>query len=139
MLELVFSLIAAHPIPSDHGYLLFSAISQLVPEVHAENSLAVYPIRGRQIGNRQIELIDRSRLVLRIADGEITPLLKLAGQSLRVGATSIRVGVPQVRSLVPATALRSRLVTIKVKGISAKALTSEIFLEAARQIGRAHV
>jgi len=133
MLELVFSLIGAHPIPSDHGYLLYSAISQLVPDVHAENSLAVHPIQGRQIGNRQIQLIDRSCLVLRIPDGKIAPLLKLAGQSLRVGATSIRVGVPQVRALVPATALRSRLVTIKVKNISAGALTPKIFLEAARR------
>lgn len=132
-LELVFPLIAAHPIPSDHGYLLYSAISQLLPEVHAENSLAVHPIRGRQIGNRQIQLTEQSRLVLRVPDGELAPLLKLAGQALRIGATSIRVGVPQVQALVPATTLRSRLVTIKVKDTPAGALTAELFLEAARR------
>lgn len=133
VLELVFPLIAAHPIPSDHGYLLYSAISQLIPELHTENSLAVHPIRGQQIGNRQIQLTEKSRLAVRVPDGEITSLLKLAGKSLRIGASSIRVGVPQVFGLTPATSLRSRLVTIKVKDVLAAALTPELFLEAARR------
>ena len=133
VLELVFPLIAAHPIPSDHGYLLYGAISQLIPELHTDNSLAVHPIRGQQVGNRQIQLTERSRLVVRVPDGEITSLLKLAGQSLRIGASSIRVGVPQVFGLTPATALRSRLVTIKVKDVPAAALTPELFLEATRR------
>lgn len=134
MLELMFPLIAAHPIPSDHGYLLYGAISQCLPEVHdGEKNLAIHPIRGQQIGNRMIQLNDQSQLVLRVPDGEITPLLMLAGKALRIGASSVRVGVPQIRGLVPAPILRSRLVTIKVTNTPAAALTPDLFLEAARR------
>ena len=132
-IELIFSLTAAHPIPSDHGYLLYSAISQLLPEVHGENRLAIHPIRGQQIGDRMIQLTNHSCLSIRVPDGEIAPLLKLAGQALRIGATSIRVGVPQIQGLTPATTLRSRLVVIKVANTNAQALTPETFLEAARK------
>lgn len=133
-LELVFPLIAAHPIPSDHGYLLYGAVTQCLPELHdGEKKLAIHPIRGQQVGNRLIQLTDQSQLVLRVPDGEVAPLLKLAGQALRIGATSVRVGVPQVRGLIPATVLRSRLVTIKIVGTKAAALTPELFLNAARR------
>jgi CRISPR-associated protein Cas6 len=133
-LELVFPLNATDPIPSDHGYMLFGAITQSLPELHnGERKLAVHPIRGHQIGNRMIQLTTHSQLVLRVPDGEIAPLLKLAGQSLRIGTKTVRVGVPQVRSLLPATLLRSRLVTIKIVGTSGNQQTPQLFLEAARR------
>jgi CRISPR-associated protein Cas6 len=133
-LELVFPLIATQPIPSDHGYMLFAAITQCLPELHdGARKLAVHPIRGRQIGNRMMQLTEQSRLMLRVPDGEIAPLLSLAGQQLRIGAHAVRVGVPQVRSLIPSTVQRSRLVTIKIVGKSANQQTPQLFLEGARR------
>jgi CRISPR-associated endonuclease/helicase Cas3 len=80
-----------------------------------------------------MQLTEQSQLVLRVPDGEIAPLLKLAGQSLRIGPHSVRVGVPQVRSLIPATVQRSRLVTIKIVGTSGNQQTPQLFLESARR------
>ena len=66
-------------------------------------------------------------------DSQIPVLLKLAGKSLRLDDAAVRVGVPEVRGLIPATALRSRLVIIKVAHAGASDLTTEIFTAAARQ------
>lgn len=133
LLDLSFSLVGNKPIPADHGYALCAAISRLVPDVHEENGIAVHPIRGQLIGDRRLQLVPWSTLTLRVPDGQITPLLKLAGKSLQLNGTSLRVGVPVVRALVPATALRSRLVVIKVAHTDAMSLTEEIFKTAARK------
>ena len=121
------------PLPADHGYLLYSAVSNLLPEMHRENGIAIHPIAGLQIGNRQLKLTDRSRLTIRVPDGQIAPLLKLAGQSLRIGGSAVRVGIPEVRSLIPATALRSRLVIINVAHHHGGDITPEVFADSARK------
>lgn len=132
-LELSFNLVGEQPLAADHGYALYGAISRQLPQIHSENGIGVHPIAGRQVGQRQLMLTRYSRLTLRVVDGEITPLLSLAGTSLRVGESMLRVGVPQVRPLIPATALRSRLVVIKVSGITAKQLTPKLFLGSAQK------
>ena len=45
---------------------------------------------------------------------QISRFLPLAGKQLRLLDRTLRIGVPQVRAIVPAPALRSRLVTIKL-------------------------
>ncbi len=131
--DLAFTVRATKPIPVDHGYALYGAISRLVPEAHRENGIAVHPIRGQQVGERLLSLMPWSSLTIRVPDGEVAPLLSLAGKTLRLGETALQVGVPQVRGLVPATALRSRLVVIKVSNIAAGQLTPELFAAAARK------
>ena len=131
--DLAFGIRATKPIPVDHGYALYGAISGLVKEVHRENGIAVHPIRGQQVGERLLSLMPWSSLTIRVPDGEVAPLLSLAGKTLRLGETALQVGVPQVRGLVPATALRSRLVVIKVSNIDAGQLTPELFAAAARK------
>lgn len=132
-IDLAFHIQSQQPIPADHGYLLFSAVAGFVPEVHHENGIGIHPIRGRQIGDRQLMLSEHSRLAIRVQDGQIAPLLKLAGKLLRVGDSQIRVGVPEVRSLIPAPVLRSRLVTIKIKGVGAEQLQPDNFTAALRK------
>lgn len=112
--DLAFSLSSIEPIPADHGYLLYSAVSHVVPTAHEPNGIAIHPIRGRIIGNRQMQLCDWSRLTVRTRADQIANWLPLAGNQLNLGGHVLRVGVPEVRGLTPATALRSRLVTIKV-------------------------
>lgn len=132
-IDLLFSIQTQSPIPTDHGYALYGAISRVLPEVHRENGITIHPIRGSQIGNRQLALNDSSRVTLRVPDGQIAPLLALAGKQLRIVDATVRVGVPNVQALVPATALRSRLVVIKVAHTPAKELTVDNFLAAARK------
>jgi CRISPR-associated protein Cas6 len=131
--DLAFSLQGTTPIAADHGYAFFGAISRLLPQVHAENGVAIHPVRGRQVGNRQLMLMPWSTLTLRVAEEQIAAMLPLAGKALRIGNASVRVGVPAVRALVPTTALRSRLVNIKVANIRPESVTKDQFAEAVRR------
>lgn len=127
--DLAFPVMGTAPIPADHGYHLYAALSRTLPSLHQQNGIGVHPIRGQQIGNRQLSLNKRSRLVLRTAPDGIGDLIQIAGKQLDVVGTKLRVGVPQVWTLRPAVALRSRLVTIKLK----EGLDEESFQNAARR------
>lgn len=132
--DLAFELTGSSPIPSDHGYRLYSAVSRLLPVMHAQNGVAIHPIRGQQIGNRMISLRPDSRLVVRASDSQIPQLIALAGKQIGMGRTTLRAGVPQVRALTPAPALRSRLVVIKVSDVpNAADLDKDNFGQAVRR------
>jgi CRISPR-associated protein Cas6 len=131
--DLSFSLSGNKTVAADHGYMLYGAISRLLPDVHQENGIAVHPVRGRQVGNRQLMLMPWSTLTLRVADNQIASLLPLAGKALRLGDANVRVGVPTVHGLVRTTALRSRLVVIKVANIKPESVTAEQFAGAVRR------
>jgi len=111
-LDLVFR-IQGERIPADHGYLLFSAVCGIVPPLHTEETLDVFPINGRLAGRREITLTPTSRLSFRVNPEHIPRLLPLAGKVLNLGGLRVRVGVPEVHALVPAARLYSRLVVIK--------------------------
>jgi CRISPR-associated protein Cas6 len=86
----------------------------VLPEAHQTDSYGIHPIRGRQLGGRTLQLTEYSRLVIRTDAEQISRFLPLAGKQLRLLDRTLRIGVPQVRAIVPAPALRSRLVTIKL-------------------------
>ncbi len=50
-LDISFALIGTSTIPADHGYLLYSAISNTVPALHEANGLAIHPIAGQLVGD----------------------------------------------------------------------------------------
>jgi len=128
--DLAFKL-AGSKVPVDHGYVLYSAISRIVPEIHAATNIGIHPIRGTFSGNGDLMLRDSSRLVVRMESEQIGQFLKLAGKKLEIGTHSFRIGVPEVRLLRPRAALYSRLVTIK--GF----MDPATFMEAAkRQLGK---
>ena len=112
-IDLAFHVMSSTSIPSDHGYALFGSISKLLPAIHESNAIAIHPIRGTQVGNRQIQLNGNSRLTIRIGISEIPICLPLAGKLLDITGTKIQVGVPEIRTLTPAARLASRLVTTK--------------------------
>jgi CRISPR-associated protein Cas6 len=133
IVDLAFSIVSPHAIPADHGYLLYSAVSRALPEAHQADGYGIHPIRGRQLGGRTLQLTEHSRLVIRADAEQIARFLPLAGKPLQLLDRTLRIGVPQVRSLVPAVALRSRLVTIKLpEAVSQSAgAAAEAFLAAA--------
>lgn len=131
--DLAFNLTTQGTIPADHGYALYGALSRIVPAVHRENGVAIHPIWGRQVGNRQMMLLPWSTLTLRVPDDQIAPMLALSGKSIGMGETTLRIGVPEVRVLQPSTTLRSRLVVIKVRDVSAGELNVDNFTTAARR------
>ncbi|GIW99942.1 MAG: type I-MYXAN CRISPR-associated protein Cas6/Cmx6 [Pirellulaceae bacterium] len=132
--ELWFRVRSTHLLPSDHGYALYGALSRILPSVHRDNGIAIRPIHGYQVGGRRIRLTDRSSLVIRAAAEQIPKLIPLAGARIDLSGASIRIGVPQVRVLTPSSRLRSRLVVIKITGLSKpEAVTPERFAEAVQR------
>jgi CRISPR-associated protein Cas6 len=134
-IDLSFSLVSTHPLPADHGYLLYSAVSRMLPETHQADGYGIHPIRGRQLGGRTLQLAEHSRLVIRTDAEQIARFLPLSGKSLQLLDRTLRIGVPQVRSLVPAPALYSRLVTIKLPDMVAQPseVASDAFVAAVRR------
>lgn len=114
-------------VPADHGYRLFSAVSELIPGLHDHAEAGLHPISGRLSGNRCLAITEKSLLTIRLPSNLITLVLPLAGKTLRIGEHEIRVGVPRTRALMPSARLYSRLVVIK--GF----MEPEPFLEAARR------
>ncbi|MGH7853019.1 MAG: type I-MYXAN CRISPR-associated protein Cas6/Cmx6, partial [Candidatus Binatia bacterium] len=110
--DLAFKLTGSK-VPVDHGYVLYSAISRILPEIHGAKNIGVHPIRGTYSGNGELMLRDSSRLVIRLESERIGEFLKLAGKSLGIDSHTLRVGIPEVRPLRPRASLYSRLVTIK--------------------------
>ncbi|HEV3344817.1 MAG TPA: type I-MYXAN CRISPR-associated protein Cas6/Cmx6 [Pirellulales bacterium] len=116
MIDLSFPLTATSDVPADHGYALYSAVSRALPSMHEQNGIGIHPIRGRFVGDRHMQICEFSRLTIRVGAERIPDLLPLAGKQLSIAGRTIHVGVPQIYGLESATALRSRLVTIKVSG-----------------------
>jgi CRISPR-associated protein Cas6 len=117
------------PIPADHGYLLYAALSNVLPALHppidpvlreatAKDpplwlACSIHPIRGTLAGNRSLRLNQDSRLTIRIPSGSLNEVLPLIGRELVLGGGRINVGTPEIRPLVPRPQLYSRLVVIK--------------------------
>jgi CRISPR-associated protein Cas6 len=97
----------------DHGYHLFSAISDIIPDLHSYTELGIHPISGQITGNRLLNITGRSRLVLSVPVEHIRLVLPLAGKTLNIDNNLIRVGIPNICAITPAPRLYSRLVVIK--------------------------
>lgn len=101
------------PLPADHAYGLFGALSRVVPTLHSNREVGILPINGLLCGNRQIQLTRWSRLLIRAPRTMIPELLTLAGQVLEVEGTRLTLEAPRVEPLKPRAVLWSRLVTVK--------------------------
>lgn len=135
ILDLQFP-VAGRLLPVDHGFMLYSALCAQSPVLHGGAiPVAIGPISGQWRGNGLLAVISqRSFLRLRIPANEISTMLSFAGASLAVGRHEIRLGTPTVQTLVPASCLMSRLVTIK------NFTDAEPFLTAARrQLDALHI
>lgn len=112
VIDLAFRLRGSE-LPTDHGYLLFAAVSRILPVFHEASGWGVHPVRGTLLGNGTLALSESSRLVMRLPANAIPLAIPLAGKRLGIGGRAFQVGVPEIRPLRPARHLFSRLVTIK--------------------------
>lgn len=101
------------PIPADHGYPLYGAVSRHLPTIHADSALGIHPIRGQLVGQRLLALTRESRLVFRLPPAKVPEVVRIAGQTLDVAGIRLLVGVPTTHPLRPAATLVSRLVVIR--------------------------
>ncbi len=110
--------ILGNKLPADHGYLLYSAISQLKPELHDlpddEKWLGVELISGIPFEKGLIVLPNRgATLRLRIPADKFGEVICLAGKQLDIEGHKIRLGIPTARPLQPSSTLYARIVTFK--------------------------
>ena len=100
-------------LPADHGYLLYSAISGLKPELHEAGWLAIEMISGMPFDKGLITLPRNAELRLRIPADKFGEVIALAGKRLEIEGHTIRLGIPTARPLLPSSKLYSRIVTIR--------------------------
>src|SRR5262249_39454231 len=82
-------------LPTDHCYLLYSALSHVVPAFHKGTvRLRFSSINGERGGKGLIQLVEHSRLRLRLPAEQIGLVLPLAGRPLPVGDHRIHLGIP---------------------------------------------
>ena len=112
IVDLAFPLLGG-PIPADHGFALYAAVTEASPALHGAATFGIHPVGGRPAPQRRLGLTARSRLVIRTDHTEVPRFLALAGRALRVGDAQVIVGAPVTLPLRPRSALQSRLVTIK--------------------------
>ena len=125
-LELVFPAFGT-ALPTDHAYVLYAALSTLVPRFHdIDSPLRFAPVTGHATPDGLLHLTQHSSLRVRLPDDAVRLALPLAGKRLTVGDSTVRLGVPSVRALIAAPSLIARLVTFK------NADTTEQFLTTAR-------
>jgi CRISPR-associated protein Cas6 len=114
-------------LPADHGYVLYSAITQQLPTLHGISWLGIELLSGIPWREGIIVLPTRgASLRLRIPADRYGYVLPLTGRCLDIAGHTIRLGIPTARPLQPARSLYARCVTIKDFN------EPESFLDAAR-------
>jgi len=122
-------------LPADHGYLLYSAITQCLPSLHGVSWLGTELISGLPQDKGLISLPRHGASVrLRIPADKLAQALPLAGAHLEIDGHTLRLGIPVAHPIVPASSVYARIVTIK------KFTESEPFLAAAqRQLAKLEI
>ena len=126
IVELHFPLQASQ-IPSDHAYLLYSAISDLIPTAHEAAWLGIHTIKGQKLAAGTIKIARHAKLRLRLPIDKVSEVYSLAGAKLELGSEQLRCGIPEIHMLKPAKRLRARCVLIKVKGSEGKSAEQQSF------------
>ncbi len=113
IIELAFRL-RGTPLPQDHGYPLYRAVSGVVPWVAepAQVDLAIVPIQGSPHGGF-LHLTSVSRLAFRLNADDVEKLMPLSDRSLVVDAAVLRLGRPTEYRLRPVPGLASPFVVVE--------------------------
>ena len=79
-------------LPLDNGYLVYSALSRLCPNIHELNNIAIHPIEGKPNPYKQLKLTKRSKLKIRIPLEQIPLIYQfLVEQSFKIGANQFHI------------------------------------------------
>ena len=113
VIDIVWPLAIQGRIPLHHQYPLLSAISKLVPAVHASEAFGLHPIRGIRVAPGILELTPWSTVKIRTQLTQLECLLPLSGKRLDLASYPIRLGTPQLFTLSASANLICPLVTIK--------------------------
>jgi len=67
-------------IPVDHGYLLFSAVSKILPQFHGNGDFGLHPISGMIAGDRTQLLSDKSCIKIRLPSDAVAGAMPLPSE-----------------------------------------------------------
>ena len=116
------------PLPLDNGYIIYSALSRICPNLHRLTNIFIHPIAGIPNSSKQLRLTKRSKLQIRIQIEQIPLIYEfLAGQTFSIGQSQFHIGIPEYKELTPCSILYSRLVIIR------RCIEPSVFLEAAQR------
>jgi len=118
-------------LPLDNGYLVYSALSNLCPNIHKPelDNIAIHPIAGKPNPYKQLKLTKRSKLKIRIPLEQIPSIYQfLVEQTFKIGESQFHIGIPdEYKALISVPSLYSRLVIIR------RCIEPQVFIEAAQR------
>jgi CRISPR-associated protein Cas6 len=91
--------VSGGPLPRDHSFDLWRALSRAAPDLFRDPVVAVLPVRGASAGAGGIVLQRRSRLLMRMPEASVERALGLCGVQLEVAGASVRLGDAKTRPL----------------------------------------
>lgn len=111
-IEVAFPL-SGDSVPFEHGYALFSALSEVLPELHGAKWLGVHPIHGFRREDGRIRIDAGSQIRLRLPPERIRDVLPLARKTLKILDHPIQLGDARIHTLRPSPRLRCYRATIR--------------------------
>ncbi|MDJ0745665.1 MAG: type I-MYXAN CRISPR-associated protein Cas6/Cmx6 [Xenococcaceae cyanobacterium MO_167.B27] len=115
-------------LPLDNGYIIYSALSRICPNLHELKNISIHPIAGIPNSNKQLRITKRSRLQIRIPIEEISQIYEfLVEQTFNIGQSQFHLGIPEYKALTSSSTVYSRLVIIR------RCIEPQVFLEAAQR------
>jgi CRISPR-associated protein Cas6 len=113
-IELVFPVVGQN-LPIDHGYQLYSALKYKLMQLQDWDDISIKTISGKLDHNirHEINLTDRSQLMIRLPADKVPFVYSFSGKSLTIGKHKIRLGIPAMNFIQPKSKLRSHIVIIR--------------------------
>ncbi|MDJ0596220.1 MAG: type I-MYXAN CRISPR-associated protein Cas6/Cmx6 [Pleurocapsa sp. MO_226.B13] len=113
-IELAFP-VMGQSLPIDHGYQLYSALKHRLMQLKDWDDISIKTISGKLDRDKrnQLNLTDRSKLLIRLPSEKVPFVYSFGGKSLTVGKHKIRLGIPEMNFLQPKSRLRSHIVVIR--------------------------
>lgn len=110
-IELRFPVIG-ETLPSQHGYLMFAAMSDAISEIHGADWLQIATVGGELQQGHYLALNERAMLKMRLPVDKIPIVMELKKYLLDVQGHYVRLGAPTLHSLKPSKTLYARIATI---------------------------
>ena len=101
----------AKVLPVDHGYALFLALVELMPWIADEALLGIHPILGANLGDGNLMVSRRCKLMIRARRERAADLMKLTGKTFSIHGQPFTIGAAKLRSLSWHTPLYAHCVT----------------------------
>ena len=115
-------------LPLDNGYIIYSALSRICPNLHELKNISIHPIAGIPNSDKQLRLTKRSRLQIRISIEQIPQIYEfLVEQTFNIGQSQFYLGIPEYKALTSSSTVYSRLVIIR------RCIEPQVFLDAAQR------